>query len=57
MRYEVIIILDFFSNSEKTGDKQLFWGSNFVCFYYCYFHIKIKTKRKGKINLETKQQI
>ena len=39
---------------EKTRGKQLFQASNFVCFYYCCFQIKIRTKRKGKINLETK---
>ena len=28
--------------------------SDFVCFYYCCLQIKIRTKRKGKINLGTK---
>ena len=26
-------------------------------FYYCCFHIKIRTKRKGKVNLETRYNI
>ena len=57
MRYTVIIDYHFGkknSNQEKTGGKQLFWASNFVWFYYCCFQIKIRIKRKGKINLETK---
>ena len=52
------VIIDYFgkknSNEEKTRGKQLFQASNLVCFYYCCFQTKIRTKRKGKINLETK---
>ena len=43
-----------FPIKRKQGVNNCF---NFVCFYYFCFQIRIRTKRKGKINLETKYNI